>query len=186
MRRIVVAIVALHWAIAFALLAGITSRAGDDGITALLRGLGFADGLAEMPLLAGPEMTFGVALGFAVVAALFFWMLVSALSDDGIYPGDTDEVARVAFGGAVGLLTLMLLASSVAPAPALFSSVALQLGALLISYLVVQTDRQSQTAPAMEDEDMRQAARIMALGAAHSSLLSRIGSSTDEQDREPR
>ena len=113
-------------------------------------------------------------------------MLVSALSDDGIYPGDTDEVARVAFGGAVGLLTLMLLASSVAPAPALFSSVALQLGALLISYLVVQTDRQSQAAAAMDDEDTRQAARIMALGAAHSSLLSRIGSSTDEQDREPR
>ena len=84
MRRIVVAIVALHWAIAFALLAGITSRAGDDGISALLRGLGFADGLAEMPLLAGPGSIVAVMLSAqdAVrVGALGIAAVVIAVSD---------------------------------------------------------------------------------------------------------
>jgi hypothetical protein len=84
-------------------------------------------------------------------------------------------VARIAFGAAIGVFSLLLLCGVSPPIPGLFLTSAVAIAALLASWLAVFAERWAVTIlTAPSDDDLRAAARVMAAGAAHSALLGHI------------
>lgn len=149
MGRILTALLAFHWMAVFAVAAA----------TALTGGGTFSP-------MAQPAAA-ALCLGNVLVAALFLWMLVTALGRDAA-AGDGEQVVRLAFCGAVIMLTATLAAGGTAPA--------MKLAALMASYLVVRYDRSAgEAADPQSEEQARAAARLMALGAAHGVMLARRG-----------
>src|SRR5690606_18621930 len=129
---------------------------------------------ARQPLDWAVAGELAVATGCALTAALFVWLLFSALLEGGVVPGETDEVACLAFGGAALLFAVMLLAGSPLPGGADVSA-AQSLPAWLASYLVVHVERHRWGRAAQgRMTEVRAAARLMALGAVHDQLLSRV------------
>lgn len=188
MRRIVVTPIATYWMLAFGLLAaGALGESGGAGFGPVMRlaSLGLEEHVIHR--IAGAEMRFGLAVGFAVVSAMFAWLLVSALTEGEEGRQGTDEVSRMAFGGSVGLLAALLVAGSIVGAEGMLASTGIQLCALLASFVAVQLDRREEREmPDTAGRDGKQAARLMALGAVHSSLLSRIRTDGPDVDEEPR
>lgn len=175
MNRILTIFIALHWTVVFAALAALAGLHGGENFPAVLAsiGIGFAAVTLPMPV---PKALCGLlAIGFGIVAALFLWTLVTALLDRG-NGNEADEVARLAFGSAVAVLTAVFLGCAVMPgASGLYRSMALELGALLASYLAVGAERRATAAAKGRAGDpIGAAARAMALRAAHESLVHRL------------
>ena len=174
MRHILTSFLAFHWMAIFALLAAASAFGAEGSMPAI-----FFD-LAGNPVTGEtlfPAMWTSAifSIGFCVVAVLFLWVFITASFDAGTVSEDTEEVARFAFGAAVGSLTLLLLMRAVEPAAPLFTEIAALVAALLASYLAVFAERWSgliSTLPSRDD--IRDAARLMAAGAAYNSMLSRF------------
>lgn len=115
-----------------------------------------------------------MAFGSGLAAVLFMWMTLALVFDRRGLTGDADEVARLAFATATGLLTLALLAGMALPLSGLLSTVSLLLAALLVSYVAVHAERRAMPEPWQPPDAGEERASIMALGAAHNSLLSRL------------
>lgn len=81
-------------------------------------------------------------------------------------------MARLAFAAAVGMLTLLLLAGSTGRLVGLMPAVSLQIAALVASYIAAGAENRAIA----EDESIgvEYAAKAMALGAAHNTMLSRF------------
>jgi hypothetical protein len=111
------------------------------------------------------------------VASLFLWTLVTGFLDRRAEGNEADEVAVLAFGGAVAVFTLVFLGCALtAEAIGLYRSMALEIGALLASYLAICAERRMVVAAAAKPGNPAgAAARTMALHAAHDSLLARLG-----------
>lgn len=172
MRHLLTTIVTFHWTAVFGMLAMVAILDGDGGLVAILSmlGVGYTEAVEHAPSLSAL-----LALGAAIVTVLFFWAFVTcafALRPD---DGEAVEVLRLAFAGATLLLTLVVLAGATQDVSGLFPAATAFLAALLVSYLAVFAERWSAaltTAPGQDD--VRAAARVMALGAAHSTLLARL------------
>ncbi len=176
MRRILIGVLSVHWLVIFGLLAGATMLCATDGAAAL-NSFGLPGG--DMP--SGSLAYAGLALGCSLVALLFLWTLVSLLADEGKFPDETDEIAPIAFGAGVAMCTVMMVMSALGAAVWLLSSIAVQMGALLISYLVFYADRRASfRRMSVARDDVRATAARMALGAAHNSLLPRLSGSVGE------
>lgn len=161
MGRILTTVLSLYWAAAFA--ASAFGRLGAERVS--------FGGVGHGWTTAGHV---AMAMGSALVAALFLWLLVSAVLDDGIVPGGTDEVATLAFGGAALMLTVTL-GASLFPAGRADIAAPVSLAALLASYLVMHVERRYWgRPPAAEARRIRAAARVMALSAVHDSMISRL------------
>lgn len=179
MRHFLTTFLAFHWATAFALLAAACVAGGHSGAAGALSLIGMSmPGPAGM-LFADSAVAAFLALSFATVSVLFIWALLTTFfAGDG--SGDEEQVIKLAFGAACSVLTLMLVAGAVETSAGVFPAVAMLLAALLASYLAVCAERWSSALSDIPDEaDIRAAARVMAAGAAHSSMLSRLSGRAD-------
>lgn len=173
MRQILTPFLAFHWMAVFALLAMAAAVGRGGGEFAVFEFMGVVDG--TLPFGVGSEAAALFSVAFALVAALFLWTLVNAFLGERTQSGDAEQLSRLAFGGAAGALTFMLLYGSVQPVAGLLPAVSINLAAILVSYLAVTVERWVTTMSVAPDAaDIRAVARVMAAAAAHGSTLSRI------------
>ena len=161
MGRILTLILSLYWASTFAV-----SAVSWGAAERFVSGVGAPEGWAAAGHLA-------VGAGCAVTAALFAW-LFCALLDDGVVPGQADEVAYTAFVGAAAVLTVTMLLSPMIGSGKHIENVA-SMAVLLASYLAIHVERRAWGRPSKAQlAEIRAAARLMALGAAHDTLTARL------------
>ncbi|OBQ75208.1 hypothetical protein [Mesorhizobium erdmanii] len=170
MRHVMTSFLSVHWAIVFALLALICID-GDRGVAAALGVLGVTVESARFVNLENLVVVAPLATALLVVSVLFFWAFVDSLISDATSPG-ADSVVRIAFISASGVLSMILIGGAAQGINGLFMVVAVQLAALLASYVAMLAERRS--AEASDDLDFRATAHTMAKAAAHNSLLSLI------------
>jgi len=175
MRLGFTSILALHWAVVFAALAygSIANASGSFG--GLLGSLGIeaiaadATGLVVLlsVLLAG---------SFVFAAMLFGWStLIDLFPHLGADDAKPLDLPRIAYCAAISSLTILLIVCMARGGPVPYVALAAQLAALGASYLILVAERLATaltTAP--EAEDAKAEARLMAVGAAHGAMLSRI------------
>lgn len=173
MVRVLTAILSFYWAVAFTLAAA-----------------GCLDGYGGFAVpLAGSFVPLGTAAGHGLVAILFLWTAVTALADSRGGAGETVQIARLALSGAVFALTMGLSGEGASLSTASATPYAVQLGALLCTYLVVHLDGRGtdETVQKKGFQTVRAAARLTALGAAHHASLASISGrrvpADDEKDR---
>jgi hypothetical protein len=179
MRHTLTIIIAFHWMAVFALLATVSTLDPENGIFAALSLLGAAP-TPDAVVSGGGLLASGfLSFAFAVAGVLFLWTLATALFSDNSPHGDTERVARIAFGAGVGVFSLLLLCGASPPVPGLFPACAMAIAALLASYLAVFAERWSATIfAAPNDSDLSASVRVMAAGAAHSAMLGHISGRT--------
>ncbi|MBZ9700750.1 MULTISPECIES: hypothetical protein [unclassified Mesorhizobium] len=170
MRQVLTSFLALHWTIVFALLA-IICIDGNRGVAGALGVLGVTIESARFVDLENVVVVAPLATALLVVAVLFFWAFVEALINNASNPG-ADSVARIAFISASGVLSLILVGGAAQGINGLFLVVAVQLAALLASYVAMLAER--RTLAASDEVEIHATAHSMARAAAHNSLLSLI------------
>jgi hypothetical protein len=175
MNRILTLFVCLHWAAVFVALTLLAGLHGGENFAAVLAAIGIQFPVDAMPV--PPGLCALLAVGFGIVASLFLWTLITGFLDRRVEGNEADEVASLAFGGAVAVFTLVFLGCAAgAEAIGLYRSMALEIGALLASYLAICAERRMAIAAATgASNPAGAAARSMALHAAHESLLARLG-----------
>ncbi|WP_095091848.1 hypothetical protein [Mesorhizobium sophorae] len=181
MRHVLTSFLALHWAIVFALLAFICID-GNRGVAAALGVLGATIEGTRFIDLDNAIVVAPLATALLVVAVLFFWAFVETLINDATSQA-VDSVARIAFISASGVLSLIVVGGAAQGINGLFMVVAVQLAALLASYVAMLAERRSVAAVAQGDIEIRVAAHGMAEAAAHNSLLSLISGRTGPNPR---
>ncbi len=181
MRQILSSFLCLHWAAAFAILAFVCIG-GLDGVEAALA-------MAGMPAndrlggLAGAGLTIPLAVALLLVAVLFCWASVELFIGDADRPHGTESVVKAAFVGAGLLVSAMLIAGTAAGIDGVFPAVATQITALAACYLTCVGERLGNARHAVRSNSSRDAAHIMAAGAARIYTLHR---STGLPNREGR
>ncbi|WP_214470926.1 hypothetical protein [Mesorhizobium sp. dw_380] len=177
MRHVLTSFLSVHWAIVFALLALICID-GNRGVAAALGVLGVTIESARFVNLENVVVVAPLAIALLVVAVLFFWAFVDTLINDAASPG-ADSVVRIAFISASGVLSMILIGGAAQGINGLFMVVAVQLAALLASYVAMLAERRSAVAAVAPGEgEIRATAHSMATAAAHISLLSLISGRT--------
>ncbi|MFD2052649.1 hypothetical protein ACFSQT_05865 [Mesorhizobium calcicola] len=177
MRHVLTSLLALHWTIVFALLALICID-GNRGVAAALGVLGASLEGSRFVDLDNAIVVAPLATALLVVAVLFFWAFVETLINDATSEG-VDSVARIAFISASGVLSLIVIGGAAQGINGLLMAVAVQLAALLASYVAMLAERRSTVAAVVPAEgEIRAAAHGMAKAAAHNSLLSLISGRT--------
>lgn len=179
MRPILTSFLALHWAAVFALLAFICVD-GNRGVAGALGALGVAVENTRLADLDNAAVVAPLAVALLVVAVLFCWVFVESLVNAAANPEGADSVARTAFISASAVMSLILIGGAAQGINGLFLVVAVQLAALLASYVAMHAEQRSVFAVAASREaESRATAHAMAKGAAHGSLLSRISGRPD-------
>jgi hypothetical protein len=175
MRHILTILIAFHWMAVFALMAVVSTLHPEHGIFAALSLLGAAPTPDATLSGGGPLVAGFFSFAFAVAGILFLWTLATAIFDAGFPYRDHEHVARLAFAGGIAVFSLLLAGAAVFSVPALFATGASVIAALLVSYVCVFAERLAASVfGTPSDADLRAAARLMAAGAAHGALLSRI------------
>jgi hypothetical protein len=178
MNRVLTIFIALHWTVVFAALAALAGLHNGENFAAVLAAIGIEFAAVTLPMPLPEALCALLAMGFGIVAALFLWLLATALFERGSGGNGTDEVARLAFGSAVAALTLVFIGCASSPAAfGFYRSLAIELGALLASYLAVCAERRmaaAATKAGARGDGVDAAARAMALRAAHESLVHRL------------
>ncbi|RUV93111.1 hypothetical protein EOA75_15060 [Mesorhizobium sp. M1A.F.Ca.IN.022.07.1.1] len=176
MRHVLTSFLALHWAVVFALLAYICMD-GNRGIASALGVLGVSLQSSRFPDLDHALVVAPLAVALLIVALLFCWAFVETLLNIATRPDAGDTVVRIAFICASFLLSVILVGGAAQGINGLFMVVAIQMTALLASYVAVLAERRSaSTAMTLHEGEAPLVSRRMAAGVAHSSLLSRISS----------
>jgi hypothetical protein len=180
MRHLLGSFLTFHWAAAFALLAMACVFGNAAGAEAALDMLGIT--VQQGSGVAGESFaTSGVlSVVFALVATLFLWAFLTLFLGDPVERGDPDEVTRMAFAAAAGVLSLVLVLGAVQADAGVFPVIAAVLAAITTSYLAIQAERWAALLTySPEEEDVQAIARSMAAGAAHGATLSRISGRSD-------
>lgn len=179
MRYILSSFLALHWAVVFALLAFICID-GNRGVAAALGVLGAAVQNTRFVDLENAIVVAPLAVALLVVAVLFCWAFVETLISDPTNPDATDSVTRMAFISASAVLSLIVVGGAAQGVNGLFMAVAVQLAALLASYVAMLAERRSAAAAAAPGTgEISATAHLMAKAAAHNASLSRISGRPD-------
>ncbi|PAQ09569.1 hypothetical protein [Mesorhizobium temperatum] len=179
MRHTLSSFLALHWAVVFALLAFICID-GNRGVAAALGVLGVVVQNIRFVDLEKAVVVAPLAVALLVVAVLFCWAFVETLFSDPTNPDATDSVVRVAFISASGVLSLIVVGGAAQGINGLFMAIAVQLAALLASYVAMLAERRSALAATVPGTgEVHAAAHVMAKAAAHNSALSRISGRPD-------
>jgi len=174
MRHVLTSFLALHWAVVFALLAYICMDR-HSGIASALGVLGVSVQNSHLPDLEHAAVVAPLSIALLIVAVLFCWAFVETLLNIATRPDGGDGVVRIAFVSASFLLSLILVGGVAQGINGLFMIVAIQMTALLASYVAVLAERRFAVAAMnWHENDARVTAHRIAAGAAQSSLLSRI------------
>jgi len=175
MRLGLTSILSFHWAVVFAALAygSIAHTGGAFG------GLLGSLGIAAIPADAtGWFVVLSVLLAgsFVFAAMLFGWSALIDLAPHlGADDADNLDLSRIAYCAAVSSLTVLLVICLARGGTVPYVALAAQLAALGASYLVVIAERLALAlAKPPEVDEVKAAARLMALDAAHGAMLSRI------------
>ena len=172
MRHILTPLIAFHWMAVFALLAMVSTLDPEHGILAALKLLGAAPTPDAFFSGGGFPAAGFFSFAFAVAGVLFLWTLATAFFSGSFPFGDTERVARLAFGAAIGSLSLLTVTAAAGQTGDLFVGSSIAVAALLVSYLAVFAERWAVTILSTPDDtDLRAAARVMAAGAAHTAML---------------
>ncbi|MEQ1952635.1 hypothetical protein [Mesorhizobium sp. CN2-181] len=177
MPRLLTLFLVLHWAVLFSLLAGLAVFGGDGGG---LTFLGIDMSGQDIFLASVPVMKATVSFGFAICSVLFWWAFVTFF----VSPGNRvagDEVLRMAFSTASGLMTLMLVVGTIKATAGLFPAMAAHFAALIASYVAIRAERQLDPHQAVDGGEARLAARVKAIDASRTARLSRFVTAYDGQ-----
>lgn len=179
MRYLITQLFSLHWLATFGLLAATAADAttGPLALADLATRLAGGHSTAEFLL----PLAFSVAFGLA--AAMFLWTLLTVWLGANAQPAEVSTVATLAHGVALAATSAAMIGliaagggEALTPASVLLASIGVSFAAMRIEHSDAQEE---QDAP-----DLGQAAmRIMALGAAHSSMLGKISGRTREQSQ---
>lgn len=152
MPRILIASLALHWTVMFAVQ---VIRAGEAASV--------ASG-AAIPAVA--------AVAYSLAAALFLWTALAAWGRE--QADGSGEIARLALVVAVSAIAVGAGVTVVSGGAPEIHALAMQLAALVATYLVIRFE-EAEAAMQPEPEDRSGAlARRLAVGAAHGTMLSRL------------
>jgi hypothetical protein len=185
MRYILTMLIAFHWMTVFAMLAVVSTVEPEHGILSALHFLGATPLPEAHEAGGGPLAAALLALAFGVASLLFLWTLLTVALGDGSFGSQAEQVARRAFGCGVGALSLLLLGGTMFPVSGLFVTSSVALAALLASYLAVYAECWAVSFfAAPDDADLRAAVRVMAAGAAHSAMLTRLSGRTPTEPSE--
>lgn len=172
MRRILTASLAAHWASFFVVRAFGETAPGSPILQ---------DPAAMMPALQAAALT----AVFLLAAMMFGWLLVASLAAETGGEEAVADIAAIAFATAVAGLTgfgllghLGALAEGLAPAPL---HVAMLVAALAVSFLACAWEARPDDRT--EAASVRGAVRLMAAGAAHSSMLDGLAGRKDPDPR---
>lgn len=152
MNRIIIASLALHWALVLGLMAG--------------RRLGLDGSAVEAGWLTG----FALPAALLLAAMLFVWLALSGIA---ARPArEVSDLAELAGGTAIVVLTAAWISGAGGTGVVSHALVVLQVAALAASYVAIrmaltQVDR-------AKIDGSRAVARRLAIGAAHSSALARL------------
>jgi hypothetical protein len=129
--------------------------------------------------LPGPGATmfaaFVLAVCFALASVLFFWGFMLAFLGAAVEEREQADILASAHAVAAVGVVMVLAATIILPGQPAFGPLVLQIGSLAASFLAcqMQTMVSSQT-DSMETDEVVAAAKFMASGAAHNTMLSRI------------
>ena len=183
MRRIIGIFVPAYWMAFFGLLALAAMAEATGEVFAIFQALSFPGGFLDSRIPAGPLLSTVLAFGFSLASVLFLWMIVTAVAQMRGTRPESDEIARTAFGVAAAMMTVLLAVGAIFIVRGLFASASLQLLALLVSYMAVQAEqRRTSDSTRHPGEPSEITARVMAIGAAHHSMLTRISGRTSNRD----
>lgn len=176
MTRILTLFLVLHWAVVFSLLAALAVFSGGDNLDSLsFFGINMSG--QDLVVASVPLLKAVVTFGFAICAVLFWWALVALF----FQTQDTsagEEVMRMAFAAASGLMTIALLVGAIKASPGLFPAMAAHFAALLASYVAIRVERQVGAEEATREE-VRHAAHIKAVDASQTARLKRFVATHD-------
>ncbi len=177
MSRILTLFLILHWAAVFSLLAALAVFGGDGADSFSFFGVPMSAG-GDVYVASVPVLRAAVALGFAFCAVLFWWAFVTLfVSGEGQPAGE--EVLRMAFAAACGLMTLMLVVGAIKAPAGLFSAMAAHFAALIASYLAIRGEQQLGEQASKGEDELKLAARVRAIDASQTARLSRFVATHD-------
>ena len=169
MKRILAFFVLAFWSAFFGVLAFI-ALTDDGGAAALVyRALDLGPWTARQTPIDSPFYVGALAFGVILAAVLFVWTLLSMLFEKADADGDADDLARLAFGVGTGMILVLMAAGAAIGV------------ALMVSYLAMRAEARHAAAasparPQVYPDGLSQqpVVRLMALGAAHNSMLSKL------------
>ncbi len=170
--RMLSLLVTAYWAVFFALLSLGAAGRQAPGAEVLLTP-------AEQVRLAasalGPAGPVVLASASAIVCALFAWAFLTILLDTRPRANEAQQVVRQALVAALVLVMGMSLPAVFGVGGgALFANCALQIVVLLACHFAVQFELRRRSPPQRPYPQSEEAARLLAVGAAHNSLLNRL------------
>ena len=172
--------VALYWTIVFALLA-LLCISGSHGVAAALSVLGASTDASQIAGLDSILIAAPLATAFMLVAVLFAWALIEMLVGVTRDANDAHALLRMAFAGSGIVLQIVLIAGTAQGIHGVFLATAVQLVALLISYLVMVGEGWS-VVRALPDTP-RESARSMARDAGYTTRLARMARADAQEIR---
>lgn len=119
---------------------------------------------------------------FALVSLLFLWAFVVGLFDDA-GQREADEVARVAFGFGGGILAAASVLAAVLSVPGVFSAIAIQLAAMLASYLAIRSEGGTTARPASAERPVSSVQVVAANAARNYTRVGARGSDATSEGR---
>lgn len=175
MIRTITFSLSIFWSIFFAVQSlALLSATGWAGLGAVQGGLpGIAEFAAASPLIA-------IVLSslFALCALLFVWAVLASLMLSGGDAPHLWDISAIAIAMAAVVLTLLVASTINIHSIALFEAVGLYIAALAGSYAAIAAERIATVDGAVDRDDAARA-RVMALSAAHNTLLTRISGRGD-------
>lgn len=179
MKRVLGLFVLAYWSAFFGVLAfaALTGVGGGTGFA--FEAWQIESWPSTMSPLQSTVVATVLAFGYSLCGVLFIWTLIATLFGNPIDDGDTDEIARLAFAVAIGLATVLMIAGTVYGGSGPFFASSVQVVALLVSYVAIRAEGSLPIAAREDEDDGIGAARMMALGAAHSSMLSKLSGRPD-------
>jgi hypothetical protein len=179
MRQLLTPVLALHWMMVFALLAGVLTLGGSGDVDAVFRLMGVVPAIDAPPAVLGGTAPLFFAVGFSLVAALFLWTaLDGAFGAEHTAHGNRD-VSLLAFAGAVVMLTAVLVYGVALPASGLMRANMASVAALLVSYLAIAVESWFSSARPTDDQPRNATVQAMAADAVHALRLSHIAGRID-------
>lgn len=183
MRQLLTPVLALHWMMVFALLAGVLTLGGSGDVAAIFRLMGVVPAIDAPPAALDGAAPLFFSVGFSLVAALFLWTALDGAL--GAERGEHErghehrDVSLLAFAGAVVMLTAVLVYGVALPVSGLMRAVMASVAALLVSYLAIVAESWFSGVPSRDDQPGNAAVQAMAADAVRTLRLSHIAGRID-------
>ncbi|MVA97687.1 hypothetical protein GN330_10560 [Nitratireductor sp. CAU 1489] len=180
MKRILALFILAYWSAFFGVLAFIALT--DGGVVAPIhRALDIGQWTERATSIDSPLYASGLAFGLILSAVLFIWTFLSALFEKVDGNRDTDELARLSFGVGTGMMMVLMATGVAIGGQGPFVAASIHIVALMVSYMAMRAEaRRAVETDVPRPQDypdglsQQPVVRLMALGAAHNSMLSKL------------